>query len=74
MKDKIEHQVQDMLDRGFIQPSKSSFYSPVLLAKKKDMSWRFCVDYRHLNALIVKHKNPIVIPSFYAKTKYSSYA
>jgi hypothetical protein len=38
MKDEIEQQVQEMLDKGFIQPSKSSFCSPVLLVKKKDKS------------------------------------
>jgi hypothetical protein len=61
MKDEIEQQVQEMLDKGFIQPNKSSFYSPVLLVKKKDKSWRFCVDYRHLNSLTIKHKYPMPI-------------
>lgn len=60
-KDEIERQVADILDRGIIKPSSSPFSSPVLLVKKKDGSWRFCVDYRHLNAITVKNKYPLPI-------------
>lgn len=59
LKTEIERQVQEMLTNGIIQHSKSPFSSPVLMVKKKDMSWRFCVDFRHLNALTVKSQFPI---------------
>jgi hypothetical protein len=54
LKDEVERQCGDMLAQGTIRPSSSPFCTPVLLVKKADNTWRFCVGYRALNEKIVK--------------------
>lgn len=55
-KTEIERLVHEMLVSDIIQPSISPFSSPILLVKKKDGSWQFCVDYRALTKVTMADK------------------
>ncbi|GKA11830.1 putative reverse transcriptase domain-containing protein [Tanacetum coccineum] len=50
---------QKLLEKGFIRPSSSPWGAPVLFVKKKDGSFRMCIDYRELNNLTIKNRYPL---------------
>ena len=52
-------QVQQMLSSNVIRPSNSPWASPVVMVRKKDLSLRFCVDFRQLNTTTVKDAHPL---------------
>ena len=57
--EELKKQLQELLDKGLIQPSVSPWGAPVLFVKKKDGSLRLCIDYRELNRVTVKNKYPL---------------
>ncbi|KAG1135610.1 hypothetical protein G6F37_012421 [Rhizopus arrhizus] len=57
--EQIKKEVDEMLRKKVIEPSTSAWCSPVVMIKKSDESWQFCVDFRKLNAVTVKDKFPI---------------
>nr|GFD26332.1 putative reverse transcriptase domain-containing protein [Tanacetum cinerariifolium] len=55
----LSEQLKKLSDKGFIRPSSSPRGAPVLFVKKKDRSFRMCIDYQELNKLTVKNRYPL---------------
>lgn len=55
----VDRQIEELLQQGLIEPAHGAWSSPVVLVKKKDGRWRFCIDYRRLNQVTVQDAYPL---------------
>ena len=55
----LRKQLMELIDAGFVRPSKAPYGAPVLFQKKADGSLRMCMDYRALNKVTIKNKYPV---------------
>ncbi|MFS8007030.1 putative nucleotidyltransferase, Ribonuclease H [Helianthus anomalus] len=72
--EELSKQLQELLDKVFIRPSSSPWGAPVLFVKKKDGTFKMCIDYRELNKVIVKNRYPLPrIDDLFNQLEGSSY-
>ncbi|GJY18559.1 putative reverse transcriptase domain-containing protein, partial [Tanacetum coccineum] len=57
--EELSKQLQELSEKGFIRPSSSPWGAPILFVKKKDGSFRMCIDYLELNKLTIKNRYPL---------------
>ena len=55
----MKKQIEEVLEKGYVRPSSSSWGAPVLFVKKKDGSMRMCINYHALNKVTIKNKYPL---------------
>ena len=56
----VKGEVEKMFQQEAIQPGSSPWSSPIVMVKKKDGAWRFCIDFRKVNS--VTHKDAYPLP------------
>nr|GEX38764.1 putative reverse transcriptase domain-containing protein [Tanacetum cinerariifolium] len=57
--EELSGQLKELQEKCFIRPSSSPWGAPVLFVKKKDGSFRMCIDHRELNKLTVNNRYPL---------------
>ncbi|GKF39107.1 hypothetical protein Tco_0119168 [Tanacetum coccineum] len=65
--EELSRQLKELQNKGFIRPSLSPWGAPVLFVKKKDGSFRMCIDYRELNKLTIKNRYQLKGSQFFSK-------
>lgn len=58
-KGEVRQIIADLLKRQIIRPSSSNFSNPIVLTKKKNGTYRLCIDYRALNKITIKDRYPL---------------
>nr|GEU47712.1 putative polyprotein [Tanacetum cinerariifolium] len=69
----LSEQLHELFDKGLIRPSSSPWGAPVLFVKKKDGSFKMCIDYRELNKLTQLRVREQDIPKTAFRTRYGHY-